>query len=115
MRRWRVNSITARIAFTLVLAIILGIALSIGSSYIDTRLVNPRPHYFVSIGAFEPPRNAFAVSATVATIARILAQASEAERARIIAAMTDPSLQLTIRDAPVLGNGDGARLDQLRN
>jgi len=114
MRRWRVNSITARIAFTLVLAIILGIALSIGSSYIDTRLVNPRPHYFVSIGAFEPPRNAFAVSATVATTARILAQASEAERARIIAAMTDPSLQLTIRDAPVLGNGDGARLDQLR-
>jgi signal transduction histidine kinase len=116
MKRWRLNSITARIAFTLVLAIILGIALSVGTNYVDTRLVNPRPNYFVSIGAFEPPRNAFAVSGTVAAVARILAQASEAERQRIIAAMTDSSLQLVIRDAPVpnLSNGDGARLDHLR-
>jgi signal transduction histidine kinase len=116
MNRWRVNSITVRIAFTLVLAIILGIAFSIGASYIDTQLETPRPNYFISIGAFEPPRNAFAVSGTVATIARVLAEAPEAERPRIIAAVTDPSLQLMIRDAPLpnLSNGDGARLDQLR-
>ena len=116
MKRWRLNTITARIALTLVLAIILGIALTVGVNYIDTRFENPPPQFFVTIGWFKPTSNFFAVSAKVATIARIAAQASEVERPRIIAAMTDPSLELMVRDTPLpnLSNGGGARLDQLR-
>ena len=116
MKRWRLNTITARIALTLVLAIILGIALTVGVNYIDTRFENPPPQFFVTIGWFKPTSNFFAVSAKVATIARIAAQTSEVERPRIIAAMTDPSLQLAVRNTPLhnLNNEGGARLGQLR-
>jgi signal transduction histidine kinase len=117
MKQWRLNSIATRIAFSLLLAIILGIALAIGVDYVNTRFGQQHPdtRYFAMVGLFNPHRNFFAVSAKVAMVARMVGQASEVERPRIIAAMTDPWLEVTLRDTPLpnLDNDDGGRLGPL--
>ena len=85
MKRWRLNSIAARISVTIVLAIILGIALelavSVSISYVETRY-GPRQEetgtrLIISrfgIWSLDPRRNFLLVSARIAGIARIVEQ-----------------------------------------
>jgi signal transduction histidine kinase len=129
MRISQLNSIAARIAITIVLAIVLGIllevALSAGLANFDlrtgrafdnagaSRLIVSRS----SVLVIDPRRtNVQMLSSKIATIARILASAPEAERRIVVDAMTDPTMHIALRDAPPPqpeGHGD-SRLDALR-
>jgi signal transduction histidine kinase len=126
MRRWRLNSIAARIAVAIVLAIILGIALeivtSVGISYLvsrygsrpeaDTRFVVNR----FNIGYINPRRNQMMIAGRIITIARMVEHASQIDRPGIIAAATEPSLHVAVQDAPLSGLDGNAdvRFDLLR-
>jgi signal transduction histidine kinase len=124
MKRWRLNSIAARIAITIVLAIILGIGLEIVTGVIYWARYGPRyqeggTHIFVNrlgILAINPRGNRLLISARIVMVARTVEQAPQIERPRIIAALTQPSLQIAIRDTPMPGLDDNldARLDMLR-
>jgi signal transduction histidine kinase len=127
MKRWRLNSIAARISVTIVLAIILGIALelavSVSISYVETRY-GPRqeetgPRLIISrfgIWSLDPRRNLLLISARIAGIARIVEQTPQIKRAPIIAAMTGPSMHVVVRDTPIpgLSSDPGARLNYIR-
>jgi signal transduction histidine kinase len=128
MKRWRLNSIAARIAVTIVLAIILGFALelAVGASINRVQsliggLQDKGDTYFFAnrfgILTLNRRRNPLVISAKIATIARIVAQASPLERPQVLAAMAEPTLQLAVLDAPVPGVGDQAdeRLAELRS
>jgi signal transduction histidine kinase len=125
MKRWRLNSIAARIAVTIVLAIILGFALEVtvgvGMNYVESRigtLQDKADTFFVnrfSIFVVNPRRSPLLISARIATLARIIEQTSPVERPHVLAAMAQPSLQVVVRDTPMPGLGDDpdARLGAL--
>ena len=128
MKRWRLNSIAARIAVTIVLAIILGFALELAvgasinrvQSLIGVLQDKGDSYFFVNrfgILTVNQRRNPLLFSAKIATIMRIVAQASPLERPQVLAAMAEPTLQLAVLDAPVAGVGDQTdeRLAALRS
>jgi len=102
MKRWRLNSIAARIAVTIVLAIIFALELAVGASINRVQsliggLQDKGDTYFFAnrfgILTLDRRRNPLVISAKIATIARIVAQASPLERPQVLAAMAEPTLQ----------------------
>ncbi len=102
----RLNSIAARIAVAIVAALVLGvvleIALAVAVSYV--RHGNERSHIVVvsrsHLGIFDLRRNVLILSGKIATIARVLASAPEAERPAIIAALTEPTVRIAVEAEP---------------
>jgi signal transduction histidine kinase len=111
MSRWRLNSIAARIAITMIFAIILSIALAmtliVGGQYLlerrdprmtagDQRLIFDRFGLQMmnrrNIMQFLPPR--------MVVITQMLDMASPADRAALISALTTPTFEPEIHDQP---------------
>jgi signal transduction histidine kinase len=100
----RLNSIAARIAIAIILAICLVIPTVVGigwafNSYRRDAEDGSRSHLIVSlsqIGSINPQRNPMMLSGRMAAIIRAVASAPQSERARMVAAMTQPDLQVTL-------------------
>jgi signal transduction histidine kinase len=98
----RFNTIAVRIAVTILLAIVGGIAIEIALPAIlahfgsSTRVIISRSTVLVVASG----RNAQMVSGEIAGIAGLLAPLSSDDRQRIIASIRDPRMQVTLRPAP---------------
>jgi signal transduction histidine kinase len=113
MKDWRLNSIAARIAVTIVLAIVSGIALSLlfglGRNYlVDVQGFQDRSDSRIFMSRFgilnlNRHSNLPMLSTRLATVARIVGRASPADRPAVIAAMVGDGLGVQIRDQPTLG------------
>jgi signal transduction histidine kinase len=119
MKVARLNSIAARIAVTIVAAITLGIALDIAVAVSISYIRDGSAHVIYSrnnIGVINPPRNAPIVSGRIVTIVHALASAPEAEKAGIIAYLTEPDMHIALRATPLdnVDERDDGRLSFLR-
>jgi signal transduction histidine kinase len=106
MRPWHANSIASRIAVTILLAIILGIAFQIavtlGANYLIERFgdeARTRTVFVISIGS---PRSIKQILAgRIALLVQIIEQAPAGERPRLAAEISQPLLRAEIREAPL--------------
>jgi signal transduction histidine kinase len=127
MKRWRVNSIASRIAVTIVLAIVLGVAfqfaVSLSVNYLFGRLgqrwddFKARPFMFtLSYGFINPRFNRQMLAGRIAGLAQIIEHAPATERSRLAAEISQPGLRAEIRQVPdAEQNGEtGAGLELLR-
>jgi signal transduction histidine kinase len=123
MKQWPYNSIAARIAITIVLAISLGIALEftvrVGHNYVASRFGPKRDEskplfYFLSTN---PRHSKLLIAGRIATIVRILERTPQTERAQIIAKLMEPWLSVAIRDTPIsdAGSTTNERLNEIRD
>ena len=103
----RLNSIAARIAIAIILAICLVIPTVVGlgwafNSYRRDPGDDSRSHLIVSmsqIGSINPQRNPMMLSGRIAAIIRAVASSPQSERPRMVAAMTQPDLQVALGSA----------------
>jgi signal transduction histidine kinase len=122
----RLNSIAVRIAITIVLAIILGVMLVIAVTAglanfeFGTGRAPGSAHVIVSRSSFlvvdSRRPNMLMLSSSIATIARIVASVSVAERRVVVDAMTDSTMHITLHDASPIEQPDqeDGRLDAFR-
>jgi signal transduction histidine kinase len=113
MKDWYLNSIAARIALTIVLAAISGMALIVvlgmGRNYlVDEQGFQNRLDSRVFINRFgilnlNRHSNMPMLSTRLTTVARIVGRAAPADRPTVIAAMEGDGLDVQIRDQPTLG------------
>jgi signal transduction histidine kinase len=118
----KLNSIAARIAIAIVLAIILGLLIAVGASvglgaYVFRHDRSPYAlsHRIILI-AFVAHRNAMMLSGEIAMTIRAAASLAPPERKKIIAAIADPDVTVTL-DAPIsleAGSRIDFTLEQLR-
>lgn len=100
----RLNSIAARIAVAIVLAICLVIPTVVGigwafNSYRRDAADGSRSHLIVSmsqIGSINPQRNPMMLSGRIAAIIHAVASSPQSERPRMVEAMTQPDLQVVL-------------------
>lgn len=121
MRRWHLNSIASRIAITIVLAIILGVAFQVGASigvnYLMVRLgqqtaaAKTRTIFWVGIGAINPRFAPQVLAGKIATLAQIIEKAPASDRSRIAAEISQPLLRVEISDAPPLESSSDSTAD----
>jgi signal transduction histidine kinase len=103
----RFNSIAARIAIAIVLAVFLAIVTIIGlnravSRYLWSESDGARPHLVLSrsqVAVINVHNNPMMLSGGMATIIRAVASAPSSERPGIVAAMTQPDLNVTLATA----------------
>jgi signal transduction histidine kinase len=103
----RLNSIAARIAVAIILAICIVIPTVVGigwafNSYRRDAGDDSRSHLIVSmsqIGSINPQRNPMMLSGRIAAIIRAVASSPQSERLRMVAAMTQPDLQVALGSA----------------
>ncbi len=104
---WKLNSIATRIAFAIVFAIILGLAmlivLSLGFSYYGYGQGGgegaARDHVVVSktsFGVINPRRNPMMLSGKIALLIRSVASVPRLEQDRIVASIVDPEMQVAL-------------------
>jgi signal transduction histidine kinase len=122
MKISRLNSIATRIAVTIIAAIVLGIALelalALGVSYLrnahqPTRFAFVPPSLLIYFNVRNNPQN---VTGRITMIFRALAPATEAGRQSLIAALSEPDMQISLRAAPLDGKdgSEDGRLNDLR-
>ena len=101
----RLNSIAARIAAAIILAIFLGLVMAIGlnevvmSRFLRSVGDNSRTHYILSKGnvaVIKVKNNASLLSGRIVAIIRAVASAPQSERPKIVAAMTQPDLEVAL-------------------
>jgi signal transduction histidine kinase len=116
----KLNGIAARIAIAIVLAIVLvlalGTVLAAGLAYYDGGRVHIR-FSGSGFGVINPNRNQMMLAGKIALMVRAVASVPRPERQRLIAALADPAMQITLDPPPIPGTADGARdenLDWLR-
>lgn len=110
----RLNSIAARIAIAIILAICLVIPTVVGigwafNAYRRDAADSSRSHLIVSmsqIGSINPERNPMMLSGRIAAIIRAVASSPRSERPRMVEAMTQPDLQVVLGSA-TQGNASG--------
>src|SRR3984885_15469334 len=103
----RFHSIAARIAIAIILAIFLAIVTIIGinravSRYLWGESDGARPHLVLSrsqVAVINVHNNPMMLSGGMATIIRAVASAPSSERAGIVAAMTQPDLNIALGEA----------------
>jgi signal transduction histidine kinase len=111
MRRWYLNSIASRIAVTIVLAIILGIAfhiaVAVGVNYLISDFQEPsdaaktRKEFFIAITYLNQRFNPRAVAGEIAALADIMMRVPASERPRLAARISKDTLLVDIRDTPI--------------
>jgi signal transduction histidine kinase len=111
MRRWYLNSIASRIAVTIVLAIILGIAfhiaLAVGVNYLISDFEAPsdaektRKEFFIAITYLNQRFNPRSVASEIAALADIMVRVPANERAPLAAKISKDTLLVDIRDTPI--------------
>jgi signal transduction histidine kinase len=103
----RLNSIAARIAIAIILAICLVIPTVVGigwafNTYRRDAADGSRSHLIVSlsqIGVINPQRNPMMLSGRIAAIIQAVASVAQSERPRLVATMTQPDLQVVLGSA----------------
>jgi signal transduction histidine kinase len=104
----RLNSIAARIAIAIILAIFLGLAMTIGlheavtSQFLRNAGDDSRTHYIFSKGQvsiIKTQNNPTMVSGRIVAVIRAVASATASERPMIVAAMTQPDLEVALDTA----------------
>jgi signal transduction histidine kinase len=115
----RLNSIAARIAAAIILAIFLGLATAIGLNEVVTNRFlrntgdDSRTHYILSKGnvsLIKVRNNQSLLSGRIVATIRAAASAPVSERPRIVAAMTQPDLEVALDTADrsdAAGNEEG--------
>jgi signal transduction histidine kinase len=130
MRASRFNTIAARLAVTIILAIILGVALEVVTGFSiayfasrpGTRVILSRSGGFIFNSRREPififatGANPTLLATRIAAVATLIASAPESDIAKIVATATRPNLQLALARAPrrVPDERRTDRLDLLR-
>src|SRR5579864_4617486 len=104
----RLNSIAARIAIAIILAIFLGLAVAIGLNEVVTNRFQRRAgdnsptHYILSksnVAVIKVRNNPSLLSGRIVAIIRATASAPVSERPRIVAVMTQPDLMVALDTA----------------
>jgi signal transduction histidine kinase len=117
----KLNSIAARIAIAIIFAIILGllmmVGLSLGLDHFGYRQARgdqgARTHVLInrsSFGVINPRRNPTMLSGKIAVVIRSVASAARSEQQKIVAAISDPEMQVVL-DAPALLDASGRQDD----
>jgi signal transduction histidine kinase len=130
MRSWRFNTIATRLAVTIILAIILGVALEVVTGFSiayfasrpGTRVILSRSGGFIfnsrrqPIFIFATGTNPTLLASRIAAVAKLLASAPESDVENIVATASRPDLQLALARAPLRVPDDRStdRLDVLR-
>ncbi|HEY2533130.1 MAG TPA: ATP-binding protein [Xanthobacteraceae bacterium] len=115
MRRWYLNSIASRIAITIVLAIILGVAFqlatTIGIAYLLRHVEPPSvkaktySEFFLFMGMRgNRPFNIRSLAGQIATLADIMMRVPVSERPHLAAEISNDTVVVQIRDAPLAGS-----------
>ena len=101
----KLNSIAARIAVAIILAIFLGLAVTLGLNELVTNRFlrsagdNSRTHYILSksnVAVIKVRNNPSLLSGRIVAIIRAMASAPAPERPRIVDAMTQPDLEVAL-------------------
>jgi signal transduction histidine kinase len=103
----KLNSIAARIAIAIILAICLVIPTAVGmgwlfNTYRRDAVDGAHNHLIVSmsqVGVVNPERNPMMLSGRMAAIIRAVASSASSERPRMVATMTQPDLQVALGPA----------------
>jgi signal transduction histidine kinase len=110
----KLNSIAARIAGAIILAIFLGLLMTIGlnevvaNNFLRNAGDHSRTHYILSkshVSIIKFQNNPTILSGRIVAIIRAMASAPPSERPRIVAAMTQPDLEVALDAA---GHSDAA-------
>ncbi len=112
----RFNSIAARIAVAIILAIVLGFLTTTGVIMVASPLRQnqddgSRQHLYASRSSFlvmNPQHNPQMLSGRMVAIVRAVASTPASERPKIVAAMSQPDLQVALDQAPTTGAVDNA-------
>ena len=111
----RLNSIAARIAIAIVVAVFLVMLTMTGASFVIDHVLRAlegdvsHSHLIFSrsqMGVINPERSPMMLSGRIAAIIRSVASSPRSERARLVAAMTQPDLQVAIGSVGQPGAAD---------
>jgi signal transduction histidine kinase len=114
MRNWYLNSIASRIAVTIVLAIILGIAFMVAATnsvdYLIRRFdptsvtAKTRTEFYstISIGIINSRYTTRSLAGEIAALAEVMTRVPTNERRRLAAEISNNALLIDIRDSPIV-------------